>query len=113
MDEIQWYILDKKKNVIPTDRETGATFFEDFENRRVAYTEGEEYRVSTVFLGFNHSYDDNACIVFETMVFPSMKNKPFCFDEIEMIRCSTYQEALDTHSQMYDKYITPHPKKDD
>ena len=48
-------------------------------------------RVSTVFLGIDHGYDDSKLpLLFETMIFG--------IDEDEyQTRCSTYQEALAMH----------------
>lgn len=39
------------------------------ENRRVAETEKDGVRVSTVFLGIDHSYDGKEPVLFETMIF--------------------------------------------
>lgn len=49
--------------------------------------------VSTVFLGIDHSFDDGAPLLFETMVFGGTLDG-------EMERYSTYEEALAGHKAM-------------
>ncbi len=49
---------------------TWAKWFEEaFDKRRVASTEIGDVRVSTVFLGLDHSFGDEEPIFWETMVF--------------------------------------------
>jgi hypothetical protein len=61
-------------------------------NRRVAWTDlGSLGRVSTVFLGLNHAYDDGPPIIFETMIFDG----PMA-DYME--RYSTEDQALAGHA---------------
>lgn len=59
------------------------------------------YYVSTVFLGLDHQMGEGEPILFETMVFPSGDGE---FNEQEMDRYSTYQEALDGHWAMVEKW---------
>lgn len=49
--------------------------------------------VSTVFLGFNHSFGDNVPLLFETMVFGGD------FDGWQE-RCSTWQDAMEQHKRI-------------
>jgi len=58
------------------------------------------YRVSTVFLGLDHRWgDEGPPILFETMVFSGEG-----FDEQDMDRYCTYQEAVDGHWAMVEKH---------
>lgn len=60
----------------PINSEQANTLLGDPAYKRVALTEitsssdqGANYQVSTVWLGVNHSFDDEPPIIFETMVF--------------------------------------------
>ena len=46
-----------------------ALWYEQREKRVVAQAKAGEYRVSTVFLGLDHSFGDGPPVLFETMVF--------------------------------------------
>ena len=64
-----WWILDDEKNPIPVeDVLEWATWF-DSGNRTVRFDEVGEVRVSTVFLGLDHSFGGEVPILFETMIF--------------------------------------------
>lgn len=95
------YILEDK-TVKEVDLMTWATWFEDNENRRIAYsdfTDGEnKFRVSTVFLGIDHSFGIGPELLYETMVFDSgteMDGEPY--------RYSTYEEAEHGHEETVKK----------
>lgn len=61
-------------------------------NRTVAYTDlGALGRVSTVWLGLNHAYDDGPPIIFETMIFDGPMAE-YCD------RYSTEEQALAGHA---------------
>lgn len=51
------------------------------------------YRVSTIFLGMDHSWGEGPPLLFETMVFG-----PGALDQ-EQDRCSTYEEAEAMHAK--------------
>ena len=57
-------------------------------------------RISTVFLGLDHSFNSDKILLFETMVFPDEKT----FSELDMNRYSTYEEAIKGHQEMVDKW---------
>jgi hypothetical protein len=57
-------------------------------------------RVSTVFLGMNHSYDGGPPLLFETMVFRLDE-----FEEFDIDRYATYQEALMGHEEMCQRWL--------
>jgi hypothetical protein len=67
-------------------------FYEEVSNRRVAETKRGDVRVSTVFLGLDHSFGDGPPLIFETMIFGG--------EHDEWIdRCSTYDEAEAMHER--------------
>jgi len=93
------YILDGQTAVEEPDILKWGRWFED-SSRRVDESfifKGEEKaRISTVFLGVDHSFGDGKPILFETMVFGGE------LDE-EMERCSTWEEAEIMHQAMCEK----------
>jgi hypothetical protein len=64
------YILVDGEPVAVPDLMTWATNFED-SMKRVAWTDVRGVRVSTVFLGVDHSWGDGPPVLFETMIFGS------------------------------------------
>lgn len=65
-------------------------------DRRVAYTKTWTHRVSTVFLGLNHNFEEQGePLLFESMVFPMGS-----WEEQEMARYSTWDEAITGHRAM-------------
>ncbi len=48
------------------------------DSRRVDYTVGDGWIVSTIHLGLNHAYDDGSPLIFETIVFDEGNNSEFC-----------------------------------
>lgn len=73
-------------------------WMENFEDRRVAETEIEGIRVSTVFLGLDHSYSfagrdrKTPPVIFETMIFGGEHDE-------EQTRCCTWDEAEAMHAE--------------
>ena len=80
------------KETVPTDNVVEA-FNQDI--KRVALDNIGDVRISTVFLGLNHGYD-NEILLFETMVFGG------ALDE-EMDRYRTYEEAEAGHRAMVER----------
>ncbi|MBL4591219.1 MAG: hypothetical protein JKY96_04600 [Phycisphaerales bacterium] len=62
------YILDGKNIVECDDMLKWSAWFEKVD-RRVAKTEKNDIRVSTVFLGVDHSFGGDVPLLFETMIF--------------------------------------------
>jgi hypothetical protein len=63
------------------------------EKRIVAQTEvGNDVKVSTVFLGLNHSWDGGPPLLFETMIF----GQP----DSQQERCSTWEQAEKQHARI-------------
>jgi len=64
----------------------------DQPNRRIATTKfGRHIRVSTIFLGLDHSFFSSTPVLFETMVFSGKRKDVYCD------RCSTYEQAERQH----------------
>ena len=90
--EKMYYIL-KGKAVEPCeDGLTWSMWFQDAD-RCVGDTETEKVRVSTVFLGLNHNFEDGPPLIFETLVFGGDLDG-------EMRRYSTWEEAENGHKKM-------------
>lgn len=91
-----FYTLDADHNPVPTDDPlVWGRWFEDFDNRSVAYDELEKVRVSTVFVG-------TAFEKFETMVFPMKGDR--LFEDMECERYDTWDEAVAGHAAMLEKW---------
>ena len=88
------YILNDAGNpVAEHDPLTWALWFQTAE-RRVAYDElPDDMRVSTVFLGLDHSFGSGPPLLFETMVFGGELDQ-------EQERYSTREQALAGHAAM-------------
>lgn len=88
----QYYILDGRTPVPVTDTLTWAAWFES-NKRHVAVSKSKltPARVSTVFLGLDHSWNGGPPILFETMIFGGR------FDGYQE-RCSTWEEAEIMHN---------------
>lgn len=115
------YILDEEGNPVSADFMTWVTWFEDscrdFDKtkRRVAMTSIGQYKVSTVFLGLDHSFGKGPPILWETMVFnKKSKGKKWNREDgasVEMTRCSGSREQAEAmHDRMVklvkEKYAT-------
>lgn len=96
-----YYILDVEGKPQPTDALTmGKWFAEDETNRRrLACDRIGELKVSTVFLGLNHQWNDGPPLLWETMVFG------LSGDEEIMLRYTSKVDALDGHRQMCDEML--------
>lgn len=91
------YILENRE-IKEVDLMTWARWFETG-NRRIAYTDHSDgWRVSTVFLGIDHSFGNGPELLFETMVFNSGTE----LDEKEQ-RYSTLKGAEQGHDEMVAK----------
>ena len=64
------YVLDEQGEAVPcNDLMEWARWFENAEGRRVANDHVGDVRVSTVFLGLDHSFGGAVPILWETMIF--------------------------------------------
>lgn len=89
------YILDGKKLVKCEDFLTWARWFETAD-RRVAVEQHDDVKVSTVFLGIDHSFGVEKPLLFETMVFGGQ------YDNHQKWY-STWEEAEKGHAEMCKK----------
>ena len=71
---------------------TWARFFDNPQSRRVKHVKIFRTRISTVFLGLDHSWGDGPPLLFETMIFGG-KHDGY------KTRCSTWAEALEMHKK--------------
>lgn len=83
------YILENRE-VVPVDLMTWAKWFENADDRRIAETIIGGARVSTVFLGIDHSFGNGSPLLFETMIFGGHLDG-------YQTRCSTMAEAETMH----------------
>lgn len=63
------YILDDAGNPQSCDLLTWARWFGDGKARKVVVDERDDVRISTVFLGLDHSFGGGVPILWETMIF--------------------------------------------
>ena len=82
------YILDGKA-AVKVDLMTWARWYEKAE-RRVAESHNDKVRVSTVFLGLDHSFGRGEPLLFETMIFGGEHDQ-------YQDRCSTWEQAEAMH----------------
>lgn len=90
---IDTYRLDGHKPVLCRNDEERAAAFS--ENRRVAYTEVGDLRVSTVFLAIDHQHGGGSPLLFETMIFGNDHRGELEYQD----RCSTWEEAEAQHKE--------------
>lgn len=92
------YILNENKEAVPTEDilEWGCWF--ESADRRVASTERGDIRVSTVFLGIDHSFRGGKPLLFETMIFGGPRDG-------ETYRYSTWAEAEAGHRKLIEEGV--------
>lgn len=92
---MKMYILEGKAIRLAESQTEFHKFFSDMDRRGVARTDVfTGVHVSTVFLGFDHGFsDDGPPVLFETLVFGGALAD-------EMVRYTTYDEALAGHHEM-------------
>ncbi len=85
---MMFYKLEGHK-AVPCDEVTWARSMKG--NRRVAHDEVGAVRISTVFLGLDHSFAGGPPMLFETMIFGG------AHDQYQR-RCSTWEQAETIHA---------------
>ena len=73
-----------------------AKLFEDENYRQVAYDQIGQVKISTVWLGLDHSFGSGPRLIFETMVFGGAHDE-------EQVRYSTKEQALAGHQAMVER----------
>jgi hypothetical protein len=99
---IEHYVLDKDGNAVLANRDEWSEFMEHGE-RHVGYYEANGVRVSTVFLGVDHSFGFDLCpdangkpILWETMVFGGLMDS-------HMERYTSIEAARQGHARILNK----------
>ena len=88
------YILDGHSAIECNDILEWSKWFEaNMKNHHVADEKIGDARVSTVFLGIDHSFGDGPPLLFETMVFGGPLDQ-------EQYRCTTWEQAELMHAEM-------------
>ena len=104
-----WYkLVDKKPVAIEIEQLTDADYQKIITNKRIGNTHlSNGIRVSTVFLCINHNFSGTGDpVLFETMAFPEDS-----YEEIDMDRYTTYEDALQGHWNMVKKHGGQKPLK--
>ena len=90
----RYYMLNKHNQPEPVDNITRWALWFETADRVVAQTDvNEDVKVSTVFLGLDHQWDDGPPLIYETLVFGGVMDG-------EMDRYSTKDEAVAGHDAM-------------
>lgn len=89
------YILDGHK-AVPVDLMVWANWLEQCKERHVADEKIGDVRISTVFLGLDHSWGDGPPLIFETMVFGGPLDQ-------EQDRYTTWEQAEAGHKLMVER----------
>lgn len=95
----KWYILDNNHKPVHKPVLESAKWMEDNPNRKVVgYDEltdfnGDEVRVSTVFLGLDHAYGGGKPILWETMIFGGENDQGY------QERYASYEQAIEGHQK--------------
>lgn len=91
----QYYILEGKTAVSCRDVRAWGKWYGNAD-RKVAHDTIDGVRISTIFLGIDHSFGDGKPLLFETMVFGGELDQ-------EQDRCSTWDQAEAMHRIMVDR----------
>jgi hypothetical protein len=108
--DVKYVLVDKTP--VPASLREWARMMEQPDARRVAWTETETTRVSTVFLGLDHNWSEHGPpLLFETMVFeregyesPNWPGREL-HESLDCARCSTWDEAIFQHDQAVEKVL--------
>ena len=95
---MECYIL-KDKKIIPVDLMTWAKWFETDE-RVIKQTKIGDVKISTIFLGIEHGYEDGKPLLFETMIFGGDHDQ---YQE----RYTSYEDAENGHEKAVTLTKTP------
>lgn len=88
------YILRGKEVYGPVDTMEWARWYEDADRHVGLAHLGDGVRVSTVFLGLDHNFDNHGPpLIFETMIFGGPHDQNYCK------RCSTWEQVEEQHQE--------------
>jgi hypothetical protein len=79
---------------MPASRDRWAKWFKSPDDRVLFQTTIGPRRVSTIFIGLDHSFTGNMPLLWETAMFEGKDDLP-----IEITRHATYDQALAAHTQ--------------
>lgn len=104
--DMKFYILENKKVKEVNDcLEWGRWFQNNCNLRQIKREKIGGYLISTVFLGINYGLSKKRPLIFETIVFvENILFKSGLRNEVDVDRCSTYDEALEMHERLVKKY---------
>lgn len=90
-----YYTLDDNNNTVRCDLDEWGKLYntnEGQDRRRVAFDKIDDYEISTVFLGLDHSHGfSKKPLLFETMVFGKEPGDGY------LTRCATWKDAEEMH----------------
>jgi hypothetical protein len=93
---MSWYILTTDNQPVAVSVREAAQWMEDNpEKKAVKQDHVDDIFVSTVFLGLDHSWDNQGLILWETMIFGGINDQ---YQE----RYSSYEDALEGHQRAID-----------
>lgn len=90
LNRMKFYILGADHQMEEVPILVWAEWFEHDYNRVIAADRGKGWQVSSIFLGFDHSYDGHG-LFFETMIVQGQDN------DRDFFRFETYDECLRFH----------------
>ncbi len=91
MELVYWILNEKREPVKVADLQTWGKFFESAD-RTVKQETIDAVKISTVFLGIDHSCNDGPPVLFETMIFGGEHDG-------HQERCSTWKQAEQMHER--------------
>jgi hypothetical protein len=89
------YILDANNVPVPCEDLIEWAKWIETSNRRVAEDTIGDVRISTVFLGLNHSFGGPSPLLFETMIFGGPHDQ-------HQARCTFWDDAVKQHAEAVD-----------
>ena len=92
---MKYYTLDRDNNPVLTDTFPKA-------GRVVEQTYLDEYYVSTVFLAFDHGFENTKPVLWETMIFPLRDNGRIDYNDLYCDRYTSYDDAQRGHRTVLD-----------
>jgi hypothetical protein len=107
---MSWYILTADNQPVAVSVTEAAQWIENNIHRKVVKQDnlendqGDKIFVSTVFLGLDHSWDNQGLILWETMIFGGINDQ---YQE----RYNSYEDALEGHQRAIDLIKKENGKK--